>query len=241
MNSQTTERGSAKPAVILAVLLTAAAAGFYALTNEESVERTVVADQAGAKSGALMAHPVNASHSLPTVDNMLGQLEERLQRDPDDAKGWNLLGKSYEYLGRHEEAQQAFERAKSLGYTDADSQPAKLAVVKGTVRIDQAMIDNVSMTDTVFVFAKAVNGPRMPLAVLRREVREMPFEFELNDSMAMSPEAKLSGFRNVIVGARISTSGSAAASAGDLEGYSGVVEVGNDDDVTITIGQAVIR
>ena len=102
-------------------------------------------------------------------------------------------------------------------------------------------MEKVSMTDTVYVFARAVNGPRMPLAVLRKDVREIPFEFELNDSMAMSAEAKLSDYPDVIIGARISSVGDATASEGDLEGYSGVVGVGNKKDITVTIGQAVIR
>jgi cytochrome c-type biogenesis protein CcmH len=59
--------------------------------------------------------------------------------------------------------------------------------------------------------------------------------------MAMSPAAKLSQFNQVIIGARISSSGNASATAGDLEGYSSVVNVSDAEAVTVMVDQAVIR
>jgi len=90
--------------------------------------------------------------------------------------------------------------------------------VAGTVELDPALRSQVADTDTVFIFARAVQGPRFPLAVLRKQVKDLPFSFVLDDSMSMTPDAKLSGFPLVIVGARVSKSGSATPSAGDLEG-----------------------
>ena len=58
----------------------------------------------------------------------------------------------------------------------------------------------------------------MPLAIVKRGAAELPFDFTLDDSMAMSPELKLSSFANVVVGARISKSGNAMPQSGDLEG-----------------------
>ncbi|MDR3482986.1 MAG: c-type cytochrome biogenesis protein CcmI [Burkholderiaceae bacterium] len=92
------------------------------------------------------------------------------------------------------------------------------AQVSGSVELDPALRSQVSDTDTVFIFARAVDGPRFPLAVLRKQVKDLPTTFTLDDSMAMMPNAKLSDFPQVMVGARISKSGSATPGVGDLEG-----------------------
>ena len=80
--------------------------------------------------------------------------------------------------------------------------------------------------DTVFIFARAAEGSRMPLAIVRKQVRDLPFQFTLDDSAGMSPASKLSGVPKVIVGARISKSGSALPQPGDLSGQSGPVSIG---------------
>jgi cytochrome c-type biogenesis protein CcmH len=68
----------------------------------------------------------------------------------------------------------------------------------------------------------------MPLAIVRKQVRDLPFEFTLDDSMAMSPAMKLSGQKQVIVGARVSKSGNATPQPGDLEGSTKPIAVGSD-------------
>jgi cytochrome c-type biogenesis protein CcmH len=98
--------------------------------------------------------------------------------------------------------------------------------VSGTITIAAALAGQAGPTDTVFVFARAADGPRMPLAVLRKQVKDLPFEFKLDDSMAMSPAATISSAGRVVVGVRVSKSGDAMAQNGDLTGQSAPVSPG---------------
>jgi cytochrome c-type biogenesis protein CcmH len=112
------------------------------------------------------------------------------------------------------------------------------AKVAGQVRLAQALAASAAPTDTVFIFARAASGPPMPLAVLRKQVKDLPLDFTLDDSMAMAPNLKLSGFSEVIVGARVSRSGSATPASGDLQGLSRPVKVGATG-VAVVIDTAV--
>jgi cytochrome c-type biogenesis protein CcmH len=113
------------------------------------------------------------------------------------------------------------------------------AALKGTVRIAPDLKAKVSPDDTVFVFARAAQGPPMPLAVKRVKARELPLEFALDDSMAMAPGMQLSGFPRVIVGARVSKSGSATPQAGDLQGAS--APVANDASGVSVVIDSVVK
>jgi cytochrome c-type biogenesis protein CcmH len=99
----------------------------------------------------------------------------------------------------------------------------KKSVLKGTVSLAPQLKANAAPDDTVFVFARAVDGPAMPLAVARTRVRDLPYRFQLDDSMAMTPAMKLSAFPKVVVTARVSKSGNAAPQPGDLQGASAPV------------------
>jgi cytochrome c-type biogenesis protein CcmH len=116
---------------------------------------------------------------------------------------------------------------------------AKAAGVRGTVRLSENLKQNASPGDTLFIFARAAEGPPMPLAVLRRQVRDLPASFALDDSMAMAPGAKLSNFPRVVVGARISRSGNATPRPGDLQGSS--APVANDARGVSVLIDTVVR
>lgn len=281
--------------------------------------------------------PQDQAHAVTEeqIINMIGGLAQRLQNEPDNAEGWNMLARSYSALGRFGDAAAAYGRLVKLAPGDASlladyadtlamslnkslqGEPEKLiaralvadpknikalglsgsaaferrdyqgavtqwkkilllvppesdiarstlssideaqdragapvavpapvaaapvppappsalaavagAEVAGTVELDAALRSKVAETDTVFIFARAAQDPRFPLAVLRKQVKDLPVSFVLDDSMNMVPDAKLSGFPMVVVGARISRSGSATPSAGDLEGVTEPVRPG---------------
>ena len=274
------------------------------------------------------------------ISGMVDRLAERLKGRPDDAEGWQMLGRSYAALGKHGQAMGAYETAlrlrpdeptllaeaafsaaitnRRIGSADsaqllqralkldprnpkalalagtlslerkdyqgavqyweqlariepadspygkqvqasiaqarqlAGSQVALMpgaddalasvtattanraavsgassAAVGGVVTLAPALQGRVSPDDTLFVFARPVNGSRMPLAVLRKQVKDLPLRFTLDDSLAMSPAAKISGVPNVVVGARISKSGKAGAQEGDLQGQLPAVALGS--------------
>ncbi len=120
----------------------------------------------------------------------------------------------------------------------AAATPGEPAAVRGVVTLADSLENKVSPNDTVFIFARAVDGPRMPVALLRRQVKDLPLQFTLDESTAMMPQLTLAQYPNVLVGARVSKTGDAAAKSGDLEGTAGPVKVGAND-VRIEISRVV--
>ncbi|MGZ4980799.1 MAG: c-type cytochrome biogenesis protein CcmI [Methylobacter sp.] len=264
--------------------------------------------------------PVAANQApleMEQMKSMVAGLAERLQKQPDDAMGWTMLGRSYKYLQQYPKAVDAFEHAyKLLGdqpeimllYADAlafanddqlaglpselvfkalamepdnvtglwlggmakaqtgdfiaardlwkkleaqlpagsdaqkeiqgllakvatqipedaaaqteskPAEPAKSASIDVQVSLAPELQKSAGPTDTVFIYAQALSGPKMPLAIVRKQVSELPLTVNLTDAMAMMPTMKLSNFEQVKLLARISKSGDAMQQPGDLIG-----------------------
>lgn len=129
---------------------------------------------------------------------------------------------------------------KGAALAAADPAPASSAVVASntvalnvTVKLDPKLAAKVRPADTLFVFARAVDGPPMPLAVARLKASDLPAKITLTDAMAMTPAMTLSKFPKVSVSARISKTGNAMPQAGDLE--SAPVEVATDSRAPIAL------
>ena len=188
--------------------------------------------------------------------NLAGEPEKLIQRaleiEPDNLKGLALAGTAA--FERKDYARAADYWQRMLPLVPADSEDA-LAIqenvaqakslagigehgVRGTVSLSPDLKSKAAPDDVVFVFARAAEGPPMPLAVARARVRDLPYRFRLDDSMAMTPAMKLSAFPRVVVGARVSKSGNATPQAGDLQGAS--TPVANDaGEVRVVIDRVV--
>ena len=273
---------------------------------------------------------------LATIAEMVDSLADRMHKNPDDAEGWTMLGRSYKVLHRYAEAAMAYEHVhglepdnvdiilqyadtlamvndgrmagrpqslveqalllepdnpmalwlagiaaretgddtaalqywqKLLPLVNADADayrqvremiaeispdtaagagtgnmPAAQAGEKSlrvSVGLSESLSSSVQPGDTLYIFARAVAGPPMPVAAARLSAADLPAEVVLNDSMAMMPELKLSGFEQVQVAARISRSGNPVAVSGDLESQAVIAAPGQDDQVRLTIDTVI--
>lgn len=211
---------------------------------------------------------VEYAEALAQVHGKLGGeprklLEQALKIAPNDPKALTLAGGAAFEAGDYRRAigywQRVAEtvpadselgkalatgiaRAEAMAGGKARPAPAQTAaaprVVRGQIRLSPTLKERASPDDTVFIFARAAEGPRMPLAVLRKQVRDLPASFQLDDTMAMNPALKLSSVPRVIVTARVSRAGGATPQSGDLQGESQAVAPGSGA-VSITIDRVL--
>jgi cytochrome c-type biogenesis protein CcmH len=180
-------------------------------------------------------------------------IEEALKIDPDNLKALALAGSAAFERQDFDAALKHWSRARARATPGSDfangldrsieaarssagagAPPVKAAArqtpaasgVSGTVSIAPALLARVQPGDTLFIFARAAQGPRMPLAILRLPAGNWPASFQLDDSLAMSPELKLAGFEQVVVQARVSRSGQALPQSGDLIGQTVALKPG---------------
>ncbi len=307
----TPSRPAWRTAIALGLALPLAAAALYLWLGKPAAMQQ---EQAG--------HQVTAEQ----IDKMVAALAARLEKNPDDIKGWAMLARSYKAMRRFDEAERAFARLGDALYADPvllaeyadllavrangqlegkplelvqkalkldpdntmalalagtaayerhdypeaarywdrlykllppDSEDAKALAatlaevreksggqpapsgkraapdktssgktVSGKAAVASSLAAKVQPNDTVFIFARAVDGPRIPLAVLRARAQDLPLAFTLDDSLAINPEMKISGARQMKIEARISKSGNATPQSGDLVGESAPVKPG---------------
>ena len=113
-------------------------------------------------------------------------------------------------------------------------QAGQSRAISGKVTVAPSLAGKGSATDTLFVFAREVSGPPMPVAIVRATKKDLPFTFRLDDSTSMMPSRKLSDVGTVVIVARLSKSGQAMPQSGDLEGTSQPVK-SEVDGITVVI------
>jgi len=169
---------------------------------------------------------------------LLGHAELQLGHNKQAVAYWKRLLK---VLPAGDEAVATVKQyiAQVEGRPTEPAQPTGTARLTVKVQLAKSVIARAQPEDSVFIFARAAEGPRMPLAIVRKQVKDLPITVTLDDSMAMTPQMTLSKFDQVVVGARVSRSGNALAQSGDIQGLSGAVSSGRKQPVTITIDSVV--
>src|SRR5262249_23856760 len=118
--------------------------------------------------------------------------------------------------------------------TQPANQTGQSCAIRGTVTVVFSLAGKGSATDTLFVFAREMNGLPMSVAIVRATRKDLPFTFQLDDSTSLMPSRKLSSVGSVVIVARLSKSGQAMLQGGDLEGMSQPVQAGGDG-ITVVI------
>ena len=125
--------------------------------------------------------------------------------------------------------------AKAVGLATPLTKPGgQAAAISGTVILAPSLAGKVALTDTLFVFAREMNGPPMPVSIVRAATQDLPVTFRLDDSTSPMPSRKLSDAGTVVIVARLSKSGQAMPQSGDLEGMSQPVKPGVEG-ITVVI------
>jgi len=333
-------KSSPLSALLIALLIPAITIPVYLEVG--SLAFTEVMDSKLAAKKANDALVPRKADGTPDIDTMIASLQKKMEADPENLKGWYMLGRSYMVMDRYSDALKAFERALKLKPESVDimlsvadslsmskqgdllGRPAELvskalekepnnvtalwlsgmaarqggkfldaikhwqkvlplakpeqvaninslidearnrltpeqkqtlktatAEVKKsealgnatginvTISLSDKFKSQVNPTDLVFIYAKAMSGPPMPLAAIKKQVKDLPIQVTLNDAMAMMPSLKLSSFSEVIVGARVSKSGQPISQNGDLFSEKSSVKAG--DSINIEIDAIVIK
>jgi len=344
--STTNSKPSFLGAALITLLIPAITIPVYLKVGNLPFTEMLDSKQAAAKASDSKV-PRNAD-GTPDVDTMIKGLQKKMEKNPDNPKGWMMLGRSYMVMKRYSDAAKAYERALTLqpestdlmlaladslamvGNGEISGRPIELinkalalepnnltalwlggmaarqqgnyliaverwkkvvqmvkdpkerkevesliaetitqltpeqkeklgaiaaatkvapvanktekatsAGITVSVDISEKFKAEAKPTDIVFIYAKAMSGPPMPLAAVKKQVKDLPVEVVLNDEMAMMPNLKLSGFSEVIVGARVSKSGQPIAQNGDL--FSEKASVKSGDKVSLEIDEILAK
>ena len=144
--------------------------------------------------------------------------QQYLQREGVDPRAAQLLKRSIDV------AQAELQKTPQTPSSPVVGEAGK-PEIQVTVNVPEAVKAQLSANDILFVYAKATSGPPMPLAVVRQPVSGWPVTALLNDNNAMTPAMTISKFEEVVVQARISSSGNAIPQSGDWIGPTEVIKL----------------
>jgi len=166
--------------------------------------------------------------------------QQLLEQLVDDSTSYNevakLISRAEQQLS---ETGNQFETLISNQTSDDQVSKSISKSITVNVSLSSHLVQDTNPTDTLFIFARSIDGPRMPIAVVRKQMSDLPLTVVLDDSVSMMEQRRLSGFDEVIVSARISKTGDAIPKQGDLIGKEVTVDLLISDPVEIVIDQQV--
>ena len=177
-------------------------------------------------------------------------IEKALVLAPDNNEALWLAGMAKMEVGDYQQALSYWQKlasqlpADAEGLSQVQAMIAEATAQANTPKTEIAVkvaLDSMlkaQANQTLFVYAQAVTGPKMPLAIVRKQVGDLPLTINLNDSMAMQPNLHLADFKQLKIIARISKTGDASTQKGDLIG-STEISLPISQPVSILINQAV--
>jgi hypothetical protein len=238
-------RAAALGAVAVVALTLALYRGFgpfadspVAGTNSVAVAGFAQADKALGGMGGDQAPGSAGASKTPasSMDAAIAKLEARLAQDGGTDGDWELLAKSFEFTGRPEDAAQA--RAHRLPAQPAEAS-TKQAAVSGEIALAPGLLSRVAPGETLFIVARSLDSPGMPVAVLKTHVGSWPLKFTLDDSSSMLPDRNLSNAGAVTIVAHISPKDQPLPVSGDLQGMSGAIDPNEHRPLKILIDQVI--
>jgi cytochrome c-type biogenesis protein CcmH len=188
------------------------------------------------KALALAATAAMEARDLDRAIGLWKRMRAQFPEESEDAKQVTSIIAEVESMKGGKASVPKVAEAQPRAVPPKSSAPAAGSVT-GRVDVAPDLAAKVALNDTVFIFARAAEGPRMPLAVLRIPAKQLPADFRLDDTMGMAG-AKLSETPSVVVEARISKTGNAIPQSGDLSGRSAPVKPGTSG-INLTIDQVV--
>lgn len=182
-----------------------------------------------------------------SMNSAIASLESRLAKGSGSTDDWELLAKSFEFLGRPADAARARARQLPAVPMDSDSATAPAAAaprgsgiaVSGEITLAPSLLSKAAAGETLFIVAKSAEAPGIPVAVFRASVGAWPLKFTLDDSQSMLPGRNLSSAGRVTIEARISQKGQPLPAAGDLQGTSGVIDPADHQSLKIQIDRVI--
>ena len=179
-----------------------------------------------------------AAYQLHDYQRSVEYWERLLQQVPDDQQEVRSTLQVYLDEAR-QKAKLDSETTEQEAVEVASSGEKTGAVVSIHVQVSLSAIlqENITDSDILFVYARALEGPPMPLALVRMDAVSLPARVTLDDTAAMIPGMTLSGMEQVEIIARISRSGQARMQAGDLYGSVRPVKTRGSNRVDIVINK----